>query len=84
MEKIYGLPFVFAAWVSNKKLDSNFINLSITNRFGLKKINQVVKANPYSTFNLKDYYTKYINYHLDSDKVKDWNCFLKKFQQINR
>ena len=29
MEKVYGLPFVFAAWISNKKLDDDFIQYLI-------------------------------------------------------
>ncbi len=74
-----GLPFVFAAWVSNKKLDSDFTNsFNDTNTFGLNKIEEVVKANPYSAFNLTDYYTKYIRYHLDGNKRKGLELFLEK------
>lgn len=73
------LPFVFAAWISNKKLDEDFIkSFNRANLFGLNQIEQVVKENPYSTFNLKDYYTKYIGYHLDDNKQKGLDLFLKK------
>ena len=47
-QKFTGLPFVFAAWVSNKKLDQNFImNFNEANAFGLKRIDEVVAKNPY-------------------------------------
>ena len=46
-KKFTGLPFVFAAWVSNKKLDGNFISeFNEANAFGLNRIEEVVQANP--------------------------------------
>ena len=78
-KKFTGLPFVFAAWVSNKKLDEDFItSFNESNSFGLNKIDQIVKDNPYPAFDLNAYYTKYIRYHLDDDKRKGLEVFLKK------
>jgi chorismate dehydratase len=83
-KKFTGLPFVFAAWVSNKKLDADFItSFNETNSFGLNKIDRIVIDNLYSFFDLKDYYTKYIRYSLDDDKRKGLKVFLEKISTIH-
>ncbi len=47
-KKFTGLPFVFAAWISNKKLTDSFIeSFNNANLFGLKQIDKVVKENHY-------------------------------------
>jgi chorismate dehydratase len=64
-----GLSFVFAAWVSNKPLSDEFIKaFDKANAMGLKNINEVVKTNPYTVFDLKSYYTQFISYELTADK----------------
>jgi chorismate dehydratase len=74
-----GLPFVFAAWVSNKKLDEIFISeFNEANSFGLGKINEIIKNCPFSTFNLTDYYSKYIQFELDPGKLKGLELFISK------
>ena len=78
-KKFTGLPFVFAAWVSNKKLDSSFIDLfNKANVWGLKNISDVVKENETNIFNLMDYYTHYISFEIDEGKKKAMYLFLKK------
>jgi chorismate dehydratase len=73
------LPFVFAAWISNKKLDEIFIkNFDAGNAFGVSRIDEVVKDNPYKLFNLKHYYTHCISFHLDENKRKGMKLFLEK------
>ena len=63
-----GLPFVFAAWISNKPLDPGFIaRFDEANRMGVSQISQVVKDNPYPLFNLSDYFTRYLNYPLTAN-----------------
>lgn len=77
-----GLPFVFAAWISNKKLTEDFIkNFNEANTFGLNRIDKVVKENPYPTFNLTRYYTDYISFDLDENKKKGLELFLKKIKE---
>ncbi|MEO6837854.1 MAG: menaquinone biosynthesis protein [Ginsengibacter sp.] len=77
-EKFSGLPFVFAAWVSNKKLDDQFIfEFNESNSFGLDKIEEVVKENPFTIFNLHHYYTDCISFNLDENKMKGLELFLK-------
>lgn len=72
-----GLPFVFAAWISNKKLPDHFIGLfDEANKLGLDNISEIVRLNPYSIFNLKSYYTKFISYSLTADKKLGLRKFL--------
>jgi chorismate dehydratase len=72
-----GLPFVFAAWVSNKPIDPAFIKaFDAANQVGLDQIDTVVAENPYTIFSLHDYYTKYLDYRLDADKRKGLDKFL--------
>jgi chorismate dehydratase len=74
-----GLPFVFAAWVSNKKLDADFIKeFNEANKFGLSNLEKVVEENPFEPFDLHTYYTRCINFELDENKKKGLELFLNK------
>ena len=54
-----GLPFVFAAWIANKKLPDDFITLFNTaNAEGLKNIDTVIAENFSDMYDLKTYFTK--------------------------
>jgi chorismate dehydratase len=76
-----GLPFVFAAWISNKKLNEVFIkDFNEANAFGLNQIDKVVKENPYKTFDLKHYYTDCISFQLDENKKKGLELFIEKIK----
>jgi len=78
-KKFTGLPFVFAAWVSNKKLSKDFVNsFNESNDIGLNKIETIVHENPFSKFNLKEYYTKYISFQFNDEKRKAMKLFLQK------
>ena len=78
-KKFTSLPFVFAAWISNKKLEPAFIkSFNQANFFGLQQIDKVVAENPYSIFNLKEYYTSYINYNLDRGAKEGLAFFQEK------
>jgi len=79
-----GLPFVFAAWVSNKPLPADFIKIfNEALELGLNKIDQLVYLipSPHPSFSIKDYYTKYIDYYLTSQKKKALSLFLDKIQK---
>jgi chorismate dehydratase len=72
-----GLPFVFAAWISNKPLDQGFIEeFDEANRQGILHIDEVVAENPYSIFNLRDYFTQFLDYRLDEPKRRGLAKFL--------
>ena len=86
-KKFTGLPFVFAAWISNKKLSSNFIDsFNKANKTGLQHIEKVVAENPFSFFDLTKYYTSYIKYSLDENAKKGLSAFIDKLllQKLNR
>jgi chorismate dehydratase len=75
---ITGLPFVFAAWVSNKKLSPVFIEeFNKANALGLKHINEIIKANPFDLYDLKKYFSMNISYKLDERKRKGMDYFLQ-------
>ena len=72
-----GLPFVFAAWVSNKNLGEDFEDaFNMANAYGLKHIAEVVAENAYVAYDLKKYYTENISYTLDAEKRKGLELFL--------
>ena len=78
-KKFTELPFVFAAWISNKKLDDSFIDsFNKQNLTGLRQIDKVVAENTYHIFDLKAYYTSYINFYLDDKARKGLHLFLNK------
>ena len=78
-KKFTGFPFVYAAWVSNKKLDDTFINaFNETNLYGLNRIEEIVSNNPFENFDLRKYYTEYISYAVDENKRKGLKTFLEK------
>ena len=77
-----GLPFVFAAWISNKELPADFMAaFNAANKEGLDAIDKVVKAHPYPYYDLKKYYTENIHYVLDEEKRKGLERFLKLIQE---
>lgn len=72
-----GLPFVFAAWVSNKNLGEDFEDaFNKANGYGLKHIAAVVAENPFAAYDLNKYYTENISYTLDAEKRKGLELFL--------
>ena len=81
-----GLPFVFAAWISNKRLDPAFVQaFDEANRWGLEHIDEVVAANPYEVFDLRDYFTKHLDYQLDVPKrlgLEKFIQYLQAFQKV--
>lgn len=81
-KELTGLPFVFAAWVSNKILDQGFINaFNEANAEGLKNIKEVVKLNPFDAFSLEDYYSRFIVYNLSGTQQLGLQAFLTKMNQ---
>ena len=74
---ITGLPFVFAAWVSTKKLPDDFIRLfNEANAFGMNHIDEIAAANPFELYDLAKYYRFHLSYELDEKKRKGMSHFL--------
>ena len=79
-----GLPFVFAAWISNKPLDPSFVRkFDAANRAGLDQIDKVVAENPYPLFDLHAYFTRYLDYTLDPSKRAGLEKFLEYVRANN-
>jgi chorismate dehydratase len=81
-KEMTGLPFVFAAWIANKKLPDDFVAaFNTANELGLKHIEAVVAENPYAHYDLKKYYTENIDYRLSDDKRDGMKRFLELLGQ---
>lgn len=75
------LPFVFAAWVSNRPLDAAFLkqfNQALSS--GVAQIPKLVYLlpTPQPGFDLQDYFTNNISYNFDDDKRKALSRFLSE------
>lgn len=80
-----GLPFVFAAWIANKKLPERFVtSFNEANALGLERIEEVVNENHFQHFNLPEYYTSCISYKLDEGKKKGLELFLSKLRGLDK
>ena len=78
-----GLPFVFAAWVSNRKLPEDFVeDFNEALKTGLAHIPQLIYILPteYFDFDLTTYFTKHISYNLDDAKKQGLRAFLRAIE----
>ncbi|MFP4025258.1 MAG: menaquinone biosynthetic enzyme MqnA/MqnD family protein [Thiohalospira sp.] len=80
--KFTNLPFIFAAWVSNKPIDSTFkkeFNNAL--KFGLQHIEDMLKVYDVSYLpkhiDAKEYLVKNIDFNLDDKKRKGMQLFLQ-------
>jgi chorismate dehydratase len=80
-----GLPFVFAAWVSTVPLPKSFLrnfNDALSN--GIANIPKLVYLlpSPDPSFDLKEYFSKYISYQLNAKKKEAMQLFLAKIKAM--
>lgn len=76
------LPFVFAAWISNKPLPASFVQaFNDATGVGVHNIPAVVAENPYDVYDLTTYYTQNISYPLTPAKRQGMQKFLGYLQQ---
>jgi chorismate dehydratase len=76
-----GLPFVFAAWVSNRPLEADFLQrFNAALRTGIDSLPELmyILPPPRSSFDLYDYYTTNISYAFDQRKKQALALFLHK------
>ncbi len=76
-----GLPFVFAAWVSNRPLEADFISqFNLALQRGVAEIPQLIylMPTPQADFDLQTYFTENISYRLDDDKRRALSIFLSR------
>ena len=72
-----GLPFVFATWISKKKIPDTFIKeFNAVNAIGLNAIPQIVDHQNYKLYDLYKYYNENLSYTLDEEKMKGLSYFL--------
>lgn len=79
-----GLPFVFAAWVSNKKMDAGFVaRFNEANRAGLNRLENIVDANQNGLYDLKKYYAENVRYQLSAVYLAALDVFKQKAVLLN-
>ena len=86
-QKFTGLPFVFAAWVSTKKLNTDFIEgFNEVLKSGVLQIPLAIREDfipgllsPEKTL---DYLSNKISYQLDSEKRKGLQLFLDYIRKL--
>lgn len=82
-KEMTGLPFVFAAWISNKKLSPEFITaFNNANSFGVGEIESVIEETPFEIYNLHQYYTDNIKFKPEFDKLEVITLFLEKLNNL--
>jgi chorismate dehydratase len=76
-----GLPFVFAAWISNKKMTPQFEEgFNAANQLGFDHMDEVLLKNPCTVFDLADYYHTFIKFRINSTMREALALFLKKIK----
>lgn len=84
--KFTGLPFVFAAWISNKKIDPDFISeFEKALAFGVGETEKAVVSNISAERQtlIKSYLTERISYDLNDDKKKAMEYFLHLLGELH-
>ena len=83
-QTLTNMPFVFAAWVSNKKLPDEFIaELNHVMQQGLNQLEESINSSTQDIISkeeLKEYLTTYINFDFDEDKRTAMSLFLSKLE----
>lgn len=86
-EKMTGLPFVFACWVSNTELPAEFISsFNDALGFGLNHLEDSLthfKEENISAESALNYLRKFIDYHLDEPKKSALEKFLLFLKNLN-
>ncbi|MEO7524302.1 MAG: menaquinone biosynthesis protein [Ferruginibacter sp.] len=76
-KEMTGLPFLFAAWVANKKLPDHFVDsFNKATGAGLAHIEEIVTGIAFEAYDLHRYYTENIDYNLDDQKMEALKLFL--------
>jgi len=81
-KEMSGLPFVFACWITNKKIDEDFKKVfNNALGYGINNIQEAIKLAPNILSHCKnpyDYLNNKISYHLNDDKLEGMRLFLKR------
>jgi chorismate dehydratase len=72
-----GLPFVFAAWISNKPLPDSFLaSFNEANAWGIQHVDDLLESIAFDAYDLREYFHSRISYTLDEAKRKGLRLFL--------
>lgn len=78
-----GLPFVFAAWISNKKLPEDWVaEFNAMNALGMDRLPEVAQKYNSPHYNMEKYFTENISYQLDAAKRSGLELFLKELGRM--
>ena len=78
-----GLPFVFAAWISQAPLPEDFVaDFNDANAYGLQRLTEVVAQNPSPHYDLLTYYTRNISYLLTESKRMGLQRYLQLLKTL--
>jgi len=85
--KFTGNRFVFALWVSNKKLPSEFVKeFNSALKFGIESLSSDLISEYYKNENSKELYnylTKNIDYNFDKSKQDSLKMYLEKLRKLS-
>ncbi len=86
-KKMTNLPFVFAAWVANSEIASEFLSkFNEALEFGLNNIEAAIQkyhTNLDSQIDLNTYLTKNIDFRLDKSKLESLKLFFNYLIELN-
>ncbi len=78
-KEMTGLPFVFAVWVSNKKLPADFIEaFNEANKGGINHLDKIISQHQNLQIDLNHYYSFNIVYSFNDEMKKGMDLFFKK------
>lgn len=83
--KFTGLPFMYAAWVANKPLPTDFLkDFDAALAKGIANITTVIEGLPFTTgIDMTDYLLHKLNFELTADKLKAKELFLSLINEVN-
>lgn len=80
-KELTGLPFVFAAWVSNRELPADFIRrFNEANALGMQRLDDIAAEYAVPYYSLETYYKQNIVYRLGAEERKGLALFLEKIK----
>ena len=83
-KKMTGLPFVFAVWVSNKKIAPQFTeNFNKANAAGFNNMQNIISTNTSPDYDLLKYYMTNIKYNFSANYRVALAAFMQKMMLLN-
>ena len=79
-----GKPFVFAAWIANKKIPEKFLeHFNEANARWAAYIDEIIEQHPFPAYSLRHYFTHNINYELTAGMKEGLALFLDYMKQTD-